>query len=544
MSGILSIGKSALNAAQMGLSVTGHNIANANTPGYSRQILGQSAALAQSFGASYIGQGVEVSSVSRVYNEILSTQVVNSQSNSAAADTYKTELNAINNMMSDASAGLNPALNDFFAGMQDLSASPSDIPTRQSFLSNAQSLVNRFQSTSNRLNEIRNGINTQLTSNVGLVNVYASQIASLNDTIEKTVNAGSGQPNDLLDQRDQVISDLSKLIKTTSVPQGQGSLNIYIGNGIPLVIGTTTMKLATVSSTTDPTRLEVAYKSNGTSNTLSMNSLPGGSIGGLLQFRAESLDPAQNQIGQIATVLASDFNAQHIQGSDLNGNVGGNLFTLADPAVTAKSANSGNAVLASAIIDAHALTSSDYRLQFDGTNYKVTRLTDGTVTTPVSFPQTIDGLSFDVSSGAMASGDEFLISPTRNAATNIRLAITDPKKLAMGSSTAPTGPGDNSNGLLLTELQTQTTMNNGTTSYSSAFGQLVNTVGNKTHELQVSAAAEAQVLQLNIDAVQAESGVNLDEEATNLIRFQQAYQAAGKMMQIASQLFDSLLQLG
>jgi flagellar hook-associated protein 1 FlgK len=647
MSGILSIGKSALNAAQIGLSVTGHNIANANTVGYSRQVVDQAAAQAQSSGSSFIGQGVDVSNISRIYNDILSTQAVNSQSISTSVDTYKTQINAINNMLSDSSAGLNPALNGFFSSVQDLAANPSDIPTRQSMLSNAQTLVNRFQSTGNRLNEIRNGVNTQLTSEVGLVNVYAKQIASLNDTIEKTVSAGAGQPNDLLDQRDKIVLDLSKLIKTTVVPQGQGSYNIYIGNGLPVVIGSTTIQLATTPSPTDPSRLEVAYQSNGKSTVLGINSLPGGSIGGLLQFRAESLDPAQNQVGQIAAALASDFNAQHAQGVDLYGNAGGNLFTVTTPTVTPSTNNTGTATMVSSIADAHALTSSDYRLQFDGTNYKISRLSDNVVLynnpalpvpTSVATPPatSLDGLTFNVSSG-MAANDEFLISPTRNVASTLTLAITDAKKLAVGSPTlnatannnnlgsasisTPTGgtltstlgftytaglpgtfalapstlpvtvtvagvptvfppgspitytsgatiavggvsfsitgapangdkfnispslPGDNRNGLLLAGLQSQTTMNNGSTSYSSAFGQIVNSVGNKTNELQITSAAEAQILQQNTDAVQALSGVNLDEEAANLIRYQQAYQAAGKMMQIASQLFDSLLQI-
>ncbi|MDP3088733.1 MAG: flagellar hook-associated protein FlgK [Methylotenera sp.] len=649
MAGILSIGKSALNAAQMGLSVTGHNIANANTAGYSRQVIGQAAAPAQSFGSSFIGQGVDVSSVSRIYSEILTSQAVNSQSISTSANTYKTQINAISNMLSDASAGLNPALNRFFGGVQDLAANPSDIPTRQSMLSNAQTLVNRFQSTSNRLNEIRHDVNTQLNADVGLVNTYAKQIAGLNDTIEKTVSAGAGQPNDLLDQRDQLVLDLSKLIKTTVVPQGQGSYNIYIGNGLPLVVGSTTMRLATIPSPTDPSRLEVAYQSNGASTVLGMNSLPGGSIGGLLEFRANSLDPAQNQVGQMAVALASDFNAQHIQGIDLNGNAGGNLFNIPSPAVYPSTNNTGSATATSSIVDAHALTSSDYRLQYDGTNYKITRLNDNVVLynnaalpVPASLPTppatSLDGLSFNVSVGMLA-GDEFVIRPTQNASTTISLAISDAKKLAIGSATpssiakltntgsgsisaptagstltspldltyttgapgtftlapstqpvtvtvagvptifppgtpitytsganiavgglnfsitgapangdkfsiSPSGAGDNRNGLLLAGLQSQTTMNNGTTSYSSAFGQLVNSIGNKSHELQITSAAEAQILQQNTDAVQSLSGVNLDEEAANLILYQQAYQAAGKMMQIASQLFDSLLQIG
>ncbi|MGB7815755.1 MAG: flagellar hook-associated protein FlgK [Methylotenera sp.] len=646
-SNILSIGKSALNAAQVGLSTTGHNIANASTPGYSRQVVVQSTAQAQNFGYGYIGQGTEISAITRVYNEIQARQVVNSQSVSAGIDVYSSNLGAVENMLSDSSAGLNPALNDFFASVQSLSANPSDTPTRQTMLSYAQSLVNRFNSTSNRLDEIRDSVNTQLTSNVSMVNSYAKQIARLNDVIEKAVNASGSSPNDLMDQRDQLVLELSKQIKTTVVPQNQGSYNIFIGNGLPLVVGTDTYTLTTTSSPTDPSRLEVAYQSNTKTTVLGVDSLPGGAIGGLLQFRSESLDTVQNQLGQIAVVLAETFNAQHAQGLDKNGNPGGALFSIPDPAVSSNSDNTGSAVIDSKIVDAHAITSSDYRLQYDGTNYKITRLSDKTVQSFTSLPQTIDGLSFSQTSGTMMAGDDFVIRPTQNAATTMSLTITDSSKLAVGGpalsstsniantgaasigaltasntyaasplagalgltytsgipgtftlapSTQPVtvtaggvtttfpagspitytsgatiavgslsfvitgapangdqftitpntsnGSGDNRNGLLLAGLQSQGTLNNSKTNYSDAFGQLVNTVGNKARELKVIGATEAKVLEQAAAAVQSESGVNLDEEATNLLRYQQAYQAAGKMMQIASQLFDVLLQLG
>lgn len=650
-SNILSIGKSALSAAQVGLSTTGHNIANASTPGYSRQVIVQSAAESQNFGYGYVGQGTEISAVTRVYNEILVKQVVSSQSVSAGINAYSTQLNSIDNMLSDAAAGINPAMNDFFGSVQDLSANPSDIPTRQSMLSNAQSLVNRFQSASSRLNEIRDGINTQLTSTVGLVNTYAKQIASLNDVIDKAISATGNPPNDLMDQRDQLVLELSKQIKTTVVPQNQGSYNIFVGNGLPLVVGANTYALTTASNPTDPSRLEVAYQSITKTTILGVDSLPGGTIGGLLQFRAESLDAVQNQLGQIAVVLAETFNTQHAQGLGLNGKPGGALFTTPAPVVSSNSDNTGNAVVNSQIVDARSLTSSDYRLQFDGSNYKITRLSDKTVQSFTSLPQTLDGLSFSQASGTMNAGDDFVIRPTQNAATGIKLAITDASKLAVGgpalssttnmanagtatissptaassyssspmvgalgltynsgvpgtltlapssqpvtvtsggtSTTFPAGaavtytsgatitvgglsfaisgtptngdqftitpnttngPGDNRNGLLLAGLQGQSTIqstgSNSKISYSSAFSQLVNNVGNKTRELKVTGAAEAKVLEQATAAVQSESGVNLDEEATNLLRYQQAYQAAGKMMQIASQLFDVLLQLG
>lgn len=655
-SNILSIGKSALAAAQVGISTTGHNIANASTPGYSRQVVVQAAAQSQNFGYGYVGQGTEISGVSRVYNDILAAQMVRSQATSAGINTYQAQMSTINDMLANPAAGLNPAMSDFFGSMQDLSANPSDTATRQSMLSYTQSLANRFQSTNNRLNEVRDGVNAQLTSSIGLVNVYAKQIASLNDTIEKAVSANGNTPNDLLDQRDQLVLELSKQIKTTVVPQGQGSYNIYIGNGMPLVVGKDTFSLAPAASPTDPSRVEVAYQTSGKTTVLGANSLPGGEIGGLLQFRAESLDTIQNQIGQLATVLAETFNAQHSQGLDKNGNPGGPLFSIPNPTVNANSNNSSAtttpsnatpAVVSSKIEDARALTASDYRLQYDGTNYNITRLSDSfTYPSFSSLPQTVDGVSFKIDSGSMLAGDNFLIKPTQNAAAMFKVAITDPDKLAVGgpvlTSSAALGntgsgaittpiadssyaasplsspftisysalpsaglsftpgkavtvtsggssttyaagalvpytsgavitaagssftlsgtlsagdsftvtpnasgaPGDNRNGLLLAGLQSEKTLNGGKNSYSDAFGQLVNGVGNKTRELNVLSISESQVLEQITAAVQSESGVNLDEEATNLIRYQQAYQAAGKMMQIASQLFDVLLQLG
>lgn len=655
MANILNIGKSALAAAQVGINTTGHNIANASTPGYSRQVVVQAAAQAQNFGFGYLGQGAEIAGVARVYNEILAAQMVRSQSTSTSVDTYSKQLSTINNMLSDPSAGLNPAMSDFFGAVQDLSANPSDIPTRQSMLSYAQSLASRFQSTSSRLSEIQEGVNTQITTSVGLVNTYARQIANLNDTIEKAVSADGNQPNDLLDQRDQLVLELSKQIKTTVIPQGQGSYNIYAGNGLPLVVGKETFQLVPAASPTDPTRVEIAYESKGKTTVLGTNSITGGTLGGLLLFRSESLDTVQNQVGQLAVAMAETFNAQHRIGFDKNGSLGGALFTIPDPAVNANAYNSGPSTIpanatpasvSSKIVDARVLTTSDYRLEYDGSNYNITRLSDVTTQSFSSLPQTVDGLSFTLAAGtSMLAGDNFVIKPTQQAGSLIKVAITDPNKLAVGGpavststngantgnatisapiatsaftsplastynitfnhtlpappsftaseavsvtlngvttnyaagqqvivqngatlttaglrftisgtpdvgdqlSIAPSsssGPGDNRNGLLLAGLQSEKTINGNKTSFSDAFGQMVNSIGNKTRELNILNLAEAQVLQQTSNAVQSESGVNLDEEATNLIRYQQAYQAAGKMMQIASQLFDVLLQLG
>lgn len=638
-SNILSIGQSALAAAQAGISTTGNNIANAATPGYSRQVVVQGAALPQNFGYGFLGQGTQIDTIKRIYNDFQASQVRATQSTNSSQSTYATQLQQVDNMLADPSAGLSPALQDFFKGVQDLAANPASVPSRQAALSSGQSLVARFQSLNDQLTQMSQGVNSQITSSVGVINTYAQKIAQLNDSIALAEGAANGQPaNSLLDQRDQLMLDLSKEIQTTVVKQDDGKYNVFIGNGQPLVIGNQTFALKTTVSPTDPGRTEVAYATNGTSVIMGESSLSGGNLGGLLAFRSQSLDSAQNALGRVAIGLASDFNAQHRLGQDLNGNLGGDFFTVASPRVTASTTNTGSGALTATISSASALTASDYRLNYDGTNYKLTRVTDGAVTTFSAFPQTIDGVSLNIT-GTPAAGDSFLIRPTVDGAKAINVAISDPSLIAAAAPirssatsppirssatttntgtgsigtasvnpppvnanlqqpvtitfTSPTtfdvtgtgtgnptgvtytpganityngwtaqisgapangdsfvittntgGVGDSRNALLLGALQTSNTLAGGTTTYQGAYSQLVSGVGNKTNELNVSSTATGNLLTGLVQAQQSESGVNLDEEATNLLRYQQAYQAAGKVMQIASQLFNTLLTLG
>lgn len=459
---ILGVGQSALAAAQVGLSTTGHNIANAATPGYNRQVVVQGTAKAQDFGFGFLGQGTEVSTVKRIYSEFLGSQVRSAQTSKSGLDSYYSQIKQIDNMLADPASGLSPALQNFFSGIQELSSDPSSIPARQAALSSAESLVSRMQSLAARLDEIGQGVNSQITSSVNAINSYAQQIAQLNDTIARAQNSTGQPPNDLLDQRDQLILDLSKEIKATVVKQGNGDYNVFIGNGQPLVVGVTTSTLATVASPTNPEKIEVAYRnSNGSLSSVGESSFTGGKLGGLIEFRRQSLEPAQASLDNLAIGLATTFNDQHHLGLDLNGNPG---------------------------------------------------------------------------------ADFFVVPTAATGAAGFAVAITDPAAIAAADSDG--GVGNNRNALLLAALQTANTMNGGTTTYQGVYSQLVNQVGNKTRELEMTSSAAGKLLSESTLSLQNESGVNLDEEATNLLRYQQAYQAAGKVMQIASQMFDVLLSLG
>jgi flagellar hook-associated protein 1 len=643
---ILGVGQSALAAAQAGLTTTGHNIANANTPGYTRQIVMQASAGSQDTGFGFVGKGTQVVEIKRVYSEYLNNQVNSSQTSANQLQTYYNQISRINNQFADPESGLAPVMQDFFKGVQELASNPASASSRQSALSSAETLAARFNSLNGQLQEMRESVGGQINSSISNINQYAKEIAKLNDAIERAQGNADGRvSNDLLDQRDLAVTELSKEIKTTVVKQG-ASYSVFIGNGQPLVASTKTFELVPTVSKTDPSRTAVGYISNGVIVELSENSLPGGKLGGLLEFRLKSLDIAQNSLGRIATGLAMTMNAQHMLGQDQNGALGGNLFNVASPDIRSSTANTGNAVIGATITSASALTTSDYRLQFVGGNYVVTRLSDNTVQyNNAAFPAAaIDGVTFSVTSGAMNANDEFVIKPTLNGASGFSVAFSDITKLAAAApirTAAPTantgsgqisagsvnstftaatvtpsvtltynsttgqfsgfpatmpvtvtnggvatvfaagapvtytsgatisfggasftisgapnngdtftvgqnsnGLGDNRNALLLASQQTANTLSNGTTSYQGAYAQLVSLVGNKTREVEVAGKAESKLLTQAITSQQAESGVNLDEEATNLLRYQQAYQAAGKVMQTASQLFELLLTLG
>ncbi len=538
---ILSIGQSALAAAQVGLATTGHNIANSGTPGYSRQVVMQGAVAGQNSGYGFVGKGTEVTDVRRVSSEFLSGQVLAAQIVHSSLHAYYTEIKRIDNLLADPSAGISPALQDFFNSVQNLAAQPSDAASRQSMLSAAESLTARFNGLDGQLSQIRSGVNDQIEASVSAINGYARQIAQLNDAIEKATTAAQGKPpNDLMDQRDQLIAQLGQEVRVTVVNQGNSS-NVFIGNGQPLVVGSKAFALAATSSPMDSHRTMVAYVSKDKTSVLAESALPGGRLGGLFEFRAKTLDATQNALGRMALALGETVNAQHRQGLTLSGAFGGDIFTLPAPQVAASRDNQGSAQIAAAIANTAQLSTSDYQLQYDGNQYRLTRLSDDQSFTFASLPQTVDGFTLSVN-GTPAVSDVFMIRPTVAGAGGMQVLLKDTAGIA--ASANPGGRGDARNIAAMADLQTAMTMAGGSTHFQGAYASLVAEVGNKTRELEVTSASAGTYLTQAQQAQQSESGVNLDEEAGNLLRYQQAYQAAGKLMQAAGQLFDILLQLG
>ncbi|MCK9387830.1 MAG: flagellar hook-associated protein FlgK [Sulfuritalea sp.] len=648
---IFSVGVSGLNAAQAGILTASHNISNASTPGYSRQEIVQGTNIPMLTGSGFQGQGAHVQTVKRIYDEFLGRQVLSAEASANEMDSYYAQIKQIDNMLADPSAGLSPAMAAFFKGVQEVAANPASIPSRQSMLSAAQSLVARFQSLDQRMTEIRDGTNSQIMGQVTAINTYSAQIADINQRIILAQAGSQTQvPNDLLDTREQMLKDLNKLIRVSTLTQGDGSFNVFIGNGQPLVVGTQSYQLQAVASLDDPERIVVAIKGiGGTTLALPESQVTGGALGGLVAFRSQSLDAAQNALGRIALTLAQNFNDQHKLGMDLTGTLGVNFFDLSNaaPTVRANSANSATvAVTGSPTVSLDGatisqLTDSDYRLSTDGLNFTLTRLADNFSVPINAVPQVVDGMSIDTSTWtSFAAGDSFLIQPTRVGARNIRMAFSDTRLIAAaapvrtsaaltnnGTASASAGtvtpviapavldpnlqnqvtltfidsthfdvvdvtnggnilpsnvlytPGsdisyngwtfqisgtpstgdaftvsgnlngvsDNRNAMLLGALQTKTTMlgsaSGPTASYQSAYSQIVSSVGSKTNEVAAIGASQQTLVDHATDALQQISGVNLDEEAANLLRYQQAYQASAKILATASKIFEEILAL-
>ena len=716
---------SGMNAAQIGLSTTQHNIANVNTPGFTRQEVQISSRAGSPFGGGFIGQGVDVSGVRRIYDQFLSTQVLQEQAQASYLTTYYNALKQVDNLIADPAAGAAPAMREFFSAMSSVANNPESIPARQTVLSNAQYAVNRFQAIDQRLTNISDSLNSQISGSVDSFNSYAQQIAALNGSIKRAIATGQGQqPNDLLDQRDQLVSKLNLEVKATTLRQTDGTMSVFIGSGQTLVVDEQAMSLQMVKSAIDPSKMDIAYRNNNTSVTLQQSSLRGGNIGAYLTFRDQSLEPMRNELGRVAMGMAMGINQQNQAGLDLRGQKGAALFNVAAPRVDTGVNNQGNAVISASIADLGALTTSDYQLKVNGANnYTLVRLSDNFLTNITgALPQTVDGIKINLASGAPVAGDSFLIRPTANAARDIAVMTNDPAAIAAaapmrgvaslantGSATIGSGAvnlspvtiafsdpalppqtytvtdssgaaapltgnyvagnpisyngwttqiagapgandkftitrdlnsiatvamlaapastnvgtgtispasvnidwttpfsvtfnadaqtytvtgaipdvsatpiaytpgspinlsyngwtaqingtpatgdvftfepntgatGDNRNALLMANFQNSNILDNGTTSVQAAYSQLVGRAGAKTAELAVTSEAQNNMVTETIKAQQSMSGVNLDEEAANLLRFQRAYEAAAKALQVSNTMFDALLALG
>ncbi len=680
---ILGIGTSGALASQRALATTSHNIANANTDGYSRQRTELDARPPQMSGNGAIGTGVQVTNVRRMYDDFVVNEVRENTTVSEQLNTHYHYTSQVDNLLADPKAGMVPAIQSFFAAVNGVADDPQSTSARQVLVSEARALADRFGYLNNRFASLREGVTADMKSTVTEINDLASSIARVNDMIVKAREVGGRQPNDLLDQRDGLIRQLSRLVSVNVMEQEDGRMNVFIGNGQGLVIGSDHATLEVEMSRFDPDESEIVFVRNG-ARSIVTRFLTGGRLGGLLDFRRQILDPAQNELGRIAIGMAETFNEQHRMGMDLHSQLGGDFFaslTASTPKVLPHFDNQGDTIVGAEITDIDKLTTSDYTLSLSNGKYRLVRLSDEALVGEWDkLPAEVEseGFRLFVESGTqIREGDKFIVRPTRNGAENFRPVIDDVSRIAAagplrteaaidnvgsgeigpaqvvdidnavfdrandalrppfvirfldethfevldntgepiafrtaavppapgiardaegnpvpaqeseeakppklttvlehdpksGTDVFPTpggddfgfrvritgrpkagdrfridfntdGTGDNRNALALSDLQRKPVLADGTSSYTEAYSQLVSRVGSKTHELDVNGKAQQLLLQQAEERASEVSGVNLDEEAANLVRYQNLYQANAQVISVANKMLETLM---
>lgn len=625
MSSMLSTGVSGLAAFQAALDTTSHNISNSSTTGYSRQSVTLTSKEPQYSGSGWAGSGVSVATVSRSYNELIAGQVRSSSSGKSQWDVYSSYAEQINNLFGDSTTGLSVSLQDFFDAYQSVANSPASSSERQVLISEAESLVSQLQAYGTRLDELDTQVNSQLQNEADSITGLAQSIAQMNAQITAATGNGGDPPNDMLDQRDALIDELATHVNVSTLKQSDGSVSVFIGNGQPLVVGNSASELVTVTDPYDVSRNGLAIKS-GNSTVDITDTLTGGTVGGLLQFRSEVLDPAKNALGQVAVSVSSLVNEQQNKGMDLYGDLGADMFTVGGVEVLEHRNNAGSASIEVERTDVSGLTDSNYILTNTSSGWILKDEATGTAVTMTGTgtsadPFVAEGLEIVVS-GSAGSGDSFLIRPTSAAVSSMSVTLTDPSGIAAaapivasadsgntgnatitegvvvdaadpdlrstvtieftsatefttdGGATTYTytsgepiqingwevsisgtpaagdtftiedntsGTGDNRNALLLGNLLETDYLSGGTASLNDVVGSWVADIGVKTNRAQSNLDIQTSLYDDNISAQQSVSGVNLDEEAANLVRYQQAYSAAAQVIATANELFETLL---
>ncbi|RDK01787.1 flagellar hook-associated protein FlgK [Paraburkholderia lacunae] len=650
---LINLGLSGLNAAQWGLTTTGQNISNASTAGYTIERPVYAEAGGQYTGSGYLPQGVSTVTVTRQYSQYLTTELNNAQSSSSSLSAYNSMISQLNNVIGSPTAGIATAITSYFTGMQNVANNASSLATRQTAMSGAQTLANQINAAGQQYDALRQSVNTQLSNTVSQINSYTQQIAQLNGQISAASTQGQ-PPNQLLDQRDLAVSNLSQLVGV-QVVQSNGSYSVFMGNGQPLVSGGNSYNLGTAPSTGDTSELSVQYLGQAGANPaaapqdLPDSKVTGGTLGGLLAFRSQTLDPGEAQLGAIAVSFASQVNAQNALGVTLSGGQGGALFSVGGATVYANTQNTGNASLNVSFANASQPTTGDYTLAYNGTAYTLTDNSTGTVVgAATSLASPINGLQFSTT-GTMNPGDSFTVEPTRGALNSFATATTAASAIAAAApvlgaaASTNTGTGtitqgtvsagytmpnatttlsytgaglsgfaagstvtvagspsttypiastatvvpyssatgatltinnatagqmnnvsvtisgspaagdkftigpntgatnDGRNALALSNLSTAKVMAGGTVTLTGAYANYVNEIGNQTNQIQTSSTAQASLVTQITTAQQSVSGVNINEEAANLLQYQQLYQANSKVIQTAQTLFQTLI---
>lgn len=547
MSSLINNAMSGLSAAQAALNTASNNISSYNVAGYTRQTTIMAQANSTLGAGGWVGNGVYVSGVQREYDAFITNQLRAAQTQSSGLTTRYEQMSKIDNLLSSETNNVSTSLQGFFTSLQTLVSNAEDPAARQALIGKADGLVNQFKTTDQYLRDQDKQVNIAIGASVDQINNYAKQIASLNDQISRLTGVGAGaSPNDLLDQRDQLVSELNKVVGVEVSVQDGGTYNITMANGYSLVQGSSARQLAAVPSHADPSRVTVAYV-DATAGEIEIPEklLTSGTLGGMLTFRSQDLDQSRNTLGQLALAFADAFNKQHQAGFDATGAKGEDFFAIGKPLVLSNTQNNSDAAIKAEVINGSQVLATDYTITWQGAGkWQVTRLasnTSFTVEPDAAGNVEFDGLKLTFS-GTPKDNNSFTLKPVSDAVVNMDVKVKDESQIALAQE-AGAGDSDNRNGQKLLDLQSNGKTVGGAKSFNDAYATLVSDVGNKTATLKTSSTTQNNVVTQLSNQQQSIAGVNLDEEYGNLQRFQQYYLANAQVLQTANTLFDALINI-
>lgn len=547
MSSLINNAMSGLSAAQAALNTASNNISSYNVAGYTRQTTIMAQANSTLGAGGWVGNGVYVSGVQREYDAFITNQLRAAQTQSSGLTTRYEQMSKIDNLLSSETNNVSTSLQGFFTSLQTLVSNAEDPAARQALIGKADGLVNQFKTTDQYLRDQDKQVNIAIGASVDQINNYAKQIASLNDQISRLTGVGAGaSPNDLLDQRDQLVNELNKVVGVEVSVQDGGTYNITMANGYSLVQGSSARQLAAVPSHADPSRVTVAYV-DATAGEIEIPEklLTSGTLGGMLTFRSQDLDQSRNTLGQLALAFADAFNKQHQAGFDATGAKGEDFFAIGKPLVLSNTQNNSDAAIKAEVINGSQVLATDYTITWQGAGkWQVTRLasnTSFTVEPDAAGNVEFDGLKLTFS-GTPKDNNSFTLKPVSDAVVNMDVKVKDESQIALAQE-AGAGDSDNRNGQKLLDLQSNGKTVGGAKSFNDAYATLVSDVGNKAATLKTSSTTQNNVVTQLSNQQQSISGVNLDEEYGNLQRFQQYYLANAQVLQTANTLFDALINI-
>jgi flagellar hook-associated protein 1 FlgK len=549
---VMNTAKLGLLAQQMAIEVTGQNIANVQTEGYSRQELSLEATTPRATGEGILGTGVRVATIKRAHNDYVFSQITDQETQLSSSSVRKDAFDQLEVMFNQQDGNsLNNGMNQFFESVQDLSANPTGMAERASVLARGTSLAQKLKQTGQKLTQQQQNLDQNLDTEINSINNALIQIADLNSKIHMS-ESGNQTANDLRDRRDSLIRALSQKIDVNIMGEVNGQISLTLNDGKALVLGGTAMSMTLKVNGDNFGYKDIMLKDMAGNTTNITSTIQGGKLRGMLDMRDTEIAQVKDKLDRLTAGFVREFNRVHQAGQGMDGKTGRNFFNPLSATVRSNTANTGSASVAVSNASPSTASVDKYEFTFTGANtVSLKNLTSGQASGTYTFAA---GAAFNVAggmavtiAGSGASGDKFRFSISENAMISVAVSgqiINDTRLIAAGK----TSPSDGSNALDLAALQgsknfdgvSMTSAGSGSFTFDDFYNAIVTNMGVSSQTTQSNYTEQQGVLTLLGNRRESADGVSIDEEMINMVKFQQAYNASARLLNTVNEMFAAL----